>query len=227
MTIALQRSYLLTNKSNRLPVFPGFLTYDGNWNQSAVFLWFPFWHILLMLGHLRLLDFSPHTQLCWHISMETVYFLGGHAHYRYYMHIFIKDILLFSILFWKGSYQNQVVISYKSELVSDCHVCALKQRKKGRCLIIKSCNENCSVNHRGKQNVSTLKQSNGWWIERSTQEHWNKSVLCCKQLCSCKFVLRHQQIRVGKDRRTGKGFADPDVQLLWREMNRKEGLVVN
>lgn len=26
--------------------------------------------------------------------------------------------------------------------------------------------------------------------------------------------LRHQQIRVGRDRRTGNGFADADVQLL-------------
>lgn len=101
--ISLKITSFNINKSNRSQIFPEFHTYDGNWSQSAMFPWFPFWHILLMLGRLHLLDFSPHTQLCWHISMETIYFLHGHAHYKYSKQIFMKDILLFSILFWKGS----------------------------------------------------------------------------------------------------------------------------
>lgn len=128
------------NKSNRLPVFPGFYSYDGNWSQSAVFLWFPFWHVLLMLGHLHLLDFSPLTPLHWHISMETIYFLHGHAHYKYCMQIFMKDI--FFLIF----YFEKVVIVRVCLWLS--RLCPQAEEKKGDVLLIKSCNENCSVTHR-------------------------------------------------------------------------------
>lgn len=110
MTVSLERSYLLTWKNwidcTSYPVFPGFHTCDGNWSQSAVFLWFPFWQVLLTLGHLHLWDFSPCTQLHWNISMKTIYFLHGHAHYKYFMWIFMNDILLFHILFWKGNHRR-------------------------------------------------------------------------------------------------------------------------